>query len=101
MPGTFGRLPLLLAIFRFDWCLAPREPAVSWDLLATRAPAGGAWHLWEILIGLIRLIRLIRLIGLLCRVLLGFVDLGRRSKVNLSSIHQGLAEGRMRVNRFG
>ena len=35
------------------------------------------------------------------RVLLGFVDLGRRSKVNLSSIHQGLAEGRMRVNRFG
>ena len=65
------------------------------DLLASRRPAGGAWHLWEIQIGLIGLI------GLLRRVLFGFVDLGRRSKVNLGSIHQGLAEGRMRVDRFG
>jgi hypothetical protein len=45
VPGTFGRLQLLLAIFRFDRCLAPMEPAVSWGLLATRGPAGGAWHL--------------------------------------------------------
>ena len=96
------------------------EPAVSWGLLATRGPAGGAWHLgrpplllaifrfdWCLapiapgLIRLIRLIGLIGLIGLLRRVLFGFVDLGRRSKVNLGSIHQGLAQGRMRVDRFG
>jgi hypothetical protein len=55
VPGTYGA--------GASWCLAPRETTAFashfqvWlvpgtyragrDLLASRRPAGGAWHLWE------------------------------------------------------
>lgn len=38
---------------------------------------------------------------LLGRMLLGLVYLGRRSKVDLASIHQRFAQGRVRMDRFG